>query len=131
MNVVKKAGLYELVEALPYGLDTYIGEHGRVCSGGEKQKIALARALIVKSNFLILDEATANMDNINANKIMNNILELNECGNIIITHQLNFNVLSKCEHIYVMKKGKVIESGNLNQLLDKKGYFYNLYNIAQ
>ena len=85
--------------------------------------------MLLKSNFLILDESTANVDNINADKIMENILSLEDCGNIIITHQLNYKVLSKCRKIYVMKQGKVVEEGNLNQLLDKKGYLYSLYSV--
>lgn len=128
-RVIKATNLEGFIEALPDGLDTYIGEGGKSCSGGEKQKIALARALLLKSNFLILDESTANVDNINADKIMENILSLKDCGNIIITHQLNYKVLSKCRKIYVMKQGKVVEEGNLNQLLDKKGYLYSLYSV--
>ena len=69
------------------------------------------------------------MDNITSMQIYNSVLSLNDTSSIIITHQLNVNVLSKCDRIYVMKNGSVVEEGTLDQLLEKREYFYNLYSV--
>lgn len=129
LNVIRLAGLSDLVEKLESGLDTHIGENGSFLSGGEKQRIGIARALICKSNFLILDEATSSLDNITAHNIINTILNLKNTGNIIITHNLNENLLKQCDCIYVLKNGLLLEEGSLEQLLNNKGYFSELYKL--
>jgi ATP-binding cassette, subfamily B, bacterial len=131
MRVIELSGLSEFVKRLPNGIYTNVGENGNTCSGGERQRIGIARALICRSKFLILDEATSSLDNITASQITNSVIELKDTSSIIITHKLNYNLLSKCDYIYVMKNGRVIEEGQLDQLIDNKLYFYNLYNVNE
>lgn len=131
MRVIELSGLSEFVKRLSNGIYTNIGENGNICSGGERQRIGIARALICRSKFLILDEATSSLDNITASQITNSVLTLKDTSSIVITHQLNYNLLSKCDYIYVMKNGRVIEEGKLDQLIDNKLYFYNLYNVDE
>lgn len=129
LKVVELAGLSDFVRKLPNGINMKVGENGNLFSGGEKQRIGIARALICESKFLILDEATSSLDNITSAQIYNSVLNLKNTSTIIITHQLNENILGKCDYIYVMKNGSIVEEGSLNQLLNKKGYFYSLYNV--
>lgn len=131
MEVVEASGLSEFIKRLPKGLNTNVGENGSIFSGGERQRIGIARALICKAKFLILDEATSSLDNITANEINNSVLSLQDTSTIVITHQLSYNLLIKCDYIYVMKNGKVIEEGNFEELIDNKLYFYNLYNVNE
>ena len=129
LRAIELSGLSQLVKKLPNGINTKVGENGSLFSGGERQRIGIARALICKSKFLILDEATSSLDNITGLQIYNSVLSLTDTSSIIITHQLNANVLSKCDCIYVMKNGSVIEEGTLEELLEKKEYFYSLYSV--
>lgn len=129
LKVVDLAGLSEFVKKLPNGINTKVGENGNLFSGGERQRLGIARALICQSKFLILDEATSNLDNITSSQIYNSVFNLNNTSTILITHQLNKNTLGKCDYIYVMKNGSIVEEGSLNQLLEKKEYFYSLYNV--
>lgn len=131
MDVIEASGLSEFIKRLPKGLNTNVGENGSIFSGGERQRIGIARALICKAKFLILDEATSSLDNITANEINNRVLSLQDTSTIVITHQLSYNLLSKCDYIYVMKNGRIIEEGNLEELIDNKLYFYNLYNVNE
>ena len=131
MKVIELSGLSNLVKKLPNGIDTNVGENGNVLSGGERQRIGIARALICNSKFLILDEATSSLDNITASEIINNVIGLEDTTSIIITHQLDYNLLSKCDYIYVMKNGNIIEQGKLEQLIQNQSYFYNLYSVSE
>lgn len=130
-KAIELSGLSEFVKRLPNGINTNIGESGDTCSGGERQRIGIARALICNSKFLILDEATSSLDNITTNKIINSVLSLEDTSSIVITHQLNYDLLSKYDYIYVMKNGEVIEEGKLQGLLENKSYFYSLYNVNE
>ncbi|MDU5111991.1 MAG: ABC transporter ATP-binding protein, partial [Clostridium sp.] len=131
MDVIEASGLSEFIKRLPKGLNTSVGENGSIFSGGERQRIGIARALICKAKFLILDEATSSLDNITANEINNSVLSLQDTSTIVITHQLSYNLLSKCDYIYVMKNGRIIEEGNFEELIDNKLYFYNLCNVNE
>lgn len=131
MKVIELSGLSNLVKKLPNGIDTNVGENGNVLSGGERQRIGIARALICNSKFLILDETTSSLDNITASEIINNVIGLEDTTSIIITHQLDYNLLSKCDYIYVMKNGNIIEQGKLEQLIQNQSYFYNLYSVSE
>lgn len=131
MDAIEASGLSEFIKRLPKGLNTNVGENGIIFSGGERQRIGIARALICKAKFLILDEATSSLDNITANEINNSVLSLQDTSTIVITHQLSYNLLSKCDYIYVMKNGRIIEEGNFEELIDNKLYFYNLYNVNE
>ena len=87
--------------------------------------------MICNSKFLILDEATSSLDNITASEIINNVIRLEDTTSIIITHALDYNLLSKCDYIYVMKNGNIIEQGKLEQLIQNQSYFYNLYSVSE
>ena len=110
------------------GLDFHVGSKGDNLSGGQKQKIALARALLKKSPIMILDEATASLDNSSQTRIQRYIEE-NLRGNttvISVVHRLD--MISGYDHILVMKDGKIVESGNYNDLINQKGILYDLIN---
>ncbi|WGX76899.1 ATP-binding cassette domain-containing protein [Paraclostridium bifermentans] len=101
-------------------------ESGGGLSGGERQRLAFARAIVKKSKFLILDEATSNLDFISESKIYNTLFVKGENTTmLIIAHRLS--TIRNCDIIYVMDKGKVVEFGDHNTLLSKKGYYYKLY----
>ncbi len=110
------------------GLDFHVGSKGDNLSGGQKQKLALARALLKKSPILILDEATASLDNNSQARIQNYIsTELKGKVTVIaVVHRLD--MISKYDHILVMKEGKIVESGSYDDLLEKKGTLYGLIN---
>ncbi|OOO00695.1 MAG: hypothetical protein ATN35_06000 [Epulopiscium sp. Nele67-Bin004] len=126
-QVLKLTKLEELVKKLPNGLDTILREDGNILSGGEKQRIAIARAVLKNSNFLILDESTSSLDNNTAYAIEENILSLEHKSCIAIMHKLNPRILDKFDEIIVLKDGEIKEKGSFEKLLDSKGYFVELY----
>ena len=120
-------GFRELVDSLPDGLLTLISENGSNLSGGEKQRIGIARALLSGAKYLVLDEVTASLDAIMENQIENTILDISSVGSIIITHRLNHNLLNRCDEIIVLRDGRIAEKGSFNELMQQKGYFYGFY----
>jgi ATP-binding cassette subfamily C protein len=106
-----------------------VGENGVLLSGGEKQRIAIARAIIKKTPILILDEATSSLDSETAHSIENSLLDIDELTCIVVTHNLSESILKQYDSIIAMKDGQIEEQGNFYDLLDKKGYFYSLYNV--
>ena len=110
-------------------LENLVGENGANFSGGEKQRIAIARAIIRKTPIIVLDEATASLDAETSFNIENSILNLNDLTTIVITHKLNKELLNRYDSIIVMKNGSIIEKGDFETLISNKNYFYNLYNI--
>ena len=125
----KRSGLSSLINKLPKGINSLVGENGNKLSGGEKQRIAIARALINNTQILILDESTSALDNETAYNLEKSLLDLDDLTLITVTHKLIKSILVNYDEIIVMKNGKIIEIGNLNDLLDEKGYFYSLYTI--
>ena len=126
-DVIDKSGLRELVDSLPERLSSKISENGNNLSGGEKQRIGIARALLSGAKYLVLDEVTASLDAIMENQIENTILDIDNVGSVIITHRLNPNLLNRCDEIIVLKDGKIAEMGSFKELMDSKGYFYGFY----
>ncbi len=129
MKVIKIAGLYKLVSSLPKGIYEDVGENGNKLSCGEKQRISISRALIKNSSILLLDESTSALDNITSFEIEQAILSIKDLTAIVITHKLNEEVLSNYDKIYVLKGGRLLESGNFNTLMSNKGYFYSMYTL--
>jgi ATP-binding cassette, subfamily C, bacteriocin exporter len=122
----ESSGCSEFIERLPGKYGTFLEEAGGGLSGGEKQRIAMARALIKKPKFLILDEATSNLDFISEAKIFDTLFRKGKnITMLIIAHRLS--TVRDCDIIYVMDKGKVVEEGDHESLLKKKGYYYKLY----
>lgn len=115
------------VENMPLGLNTIIGEHGQNISGGQKQRLAIARAILSNPSCIILDEATSNLDPITEKKIFENLKKKN-LTQIIVTHHLS--VLQNATNILVMKDGKPVEYGNYETLIKNNNwYFQNFYSI--
>ena len=100
-------------------------------SGGEKQRIALARSLLQKSSVLLADEVTAALDAQTAYQVTGDILKLDGITRIVVTHSLVESLLKQYDGIIVLKDGHIVESGMFDDLMDKKGYFYALYTVAQ
>ena len=126
---IKHAHLDELIEKR--GEDTLCGENGNGLSGGEKQRISIARSLLKKSSILLADEATAALDAQTAWQVSNDILDLEGITRIVVTHSLEESLLKRYDGILVLKDGRVEEFGSFDELMDSKGYFYALYTVSQ
>lgn len=126
MQVFEKEGLDE--EIISIGLDFYVGSKGDNLSGGQKQKIAIARALLRQTPILILDEATASLDNASQTRVQH-YLSSNLRGNttiVAVVHRLD--MISEYDHIVVMKGGKLVEAGDYATLIEEEGTLYELIN---
>ena len=125
-EVLKLVCLEKFISNLENGLDTELGEKGIRMSGGERQRVALARLFFDNSKIIILDEATSAMDNITEKEVMENILtKLKNKTIIIIAHRLE--TIKDVDKIFVLKNGKIIEQGTFKKLLQKNNYFKELY----
>ena len=102
-----------------------MGIKGSHISGGQKQRVAIARAILRKPKILLLDEATSALDNLNEKKVQECLDEImKNKTTITIAHRMD--TIKNSDIIYVFEKGEIVESGNFNNLVAKKGYFYNL-----
>ena len=126
-SVVKKAGLDKLIE--DKGIDYKCGENGCNLSGGEKQRISIARALLKESNIILMDEATSSLDIDTASNIMQNIIDLENMTKVVITHSLDKSILKQFDEILVISNGFIVEQGDFDKLLEKQGMFYSLYKM--
>ena len=127
-DVLKKASCTGLVARVEKGLDTMIGEGGLKLSGGEKQRISIARALLRKPHLLIFDEATSALDSLTEEEITDTIRELSsqkEQITILIAHRLS--TIMHADRIYVLEKGDVVETGTHENLLMEKGLYYAMW----
>ena len=116
----------EFINAFPLRFETMLEENGTNLSGGQKQRLAIARALLKKPDILIMDEATSNLDSITEKAIEKTINNLSKnITTIIIAHRLS--TVMRCDKIFVMEKGKFIEQGSHNELIEKKGRYYSLW----
>ena len=124
----KKARCYELIRSLPEGFDTVIGEGGASLSGGEKQRISIARCILKDSPIVILDEATASVDADNERAIQEAISEL--CKNktlLVIAHRLK--TIKDADQILVVSEGKIIERGNHDKLMEEDGIYARMVSV--
>ena len=127
ISALEKSYSLEFVNEMPDGINTIIGENGVLLSGGQRQRLAIARAFLKDSPVLIFDEATSSLDSVSEKYIQKALDEL-KIGKttIVIAHRLS--TVEKANNIIVMENGSIIESGNHDDLISKKDYYYKLYN---
>lgn len=125
---LERSGLSEFIEKR--GEDFVCGENGANLSGGERQRISIARALLRKSPIILVDEATAALDAATARAVSFSILNLVGMTRIVVTHRLEEAILRRYDKILVMKNGTICEQGNFDTLMQQKGQFYSLFQIA-
>jgi ATP-binding cassette subfamily B protein len=126
INSLKKAEAYDFVMSLPKGIETEVGERGVKLSGGEKQRISIARSFLENSPIVVLDEATSALDSITENKIQKGIMNLikNKTA-IVIAHRLS--TIMQMDRIIVMAKGKIIEEGSHENLIKENGQYAKMW----
>ncbi len=113
------------------GEDYLCGENGSGLSGGEKQRISIARSLLEHASVLLADEATAALDAQTAHQVTDDVLSLSGVTRIVVTHTLEQAALRRYDGILVLKDGRIAESGSFDDLMAQKGYFYALYTVSQ
>lgn len=113
------------------GEDYLCGENGSGLSGGEKQRISVARSLLKKSSVLLADEVTAALDAQTAHRVSSDILDLQGITRIVVTHTLEESLLRRYDKIFVLRGGRIEEAGSFADLMANKGYFYALFTVAQ
>jgi ATP-binding cassette subfamily B protein len=120
------ARIWDFIQTLPNGLETIVGERGHRLSGGEKQRLAIARLLLRKPSLVILDEATAHLDSENESLVQAALKEvLVGRTSIVIAHRLS--TIMQADQILVIDSGRIIERGNHDQLVKKRGAYFELY----
>ena len=126
IEAAKKSFASDFIEKMPNGYDTLIGENGLRLSGGEKQRISIARAMLKESSIILLDEATSSLDADTEQKIQQalNLLTKNKTT-VVIAHRLS--TILNSDQIYVIDSGKVIANGNHNELLNHSPVYKNFY----
>ncbi len=122
------AGIDEDIRNMPMEMNTLISEGGGGISGGQKQRIMIARAIAPKPKLLIFDEATSALDNITQKKV-SDALDRMDCTRIVIAHRLS--TIRNCSRILVIDKGHIVENGSYEELIEKKGFFYELVKRQQ
>ena len=126
IEAAKLAGAYEFIKSLPNGFDTYVGERGVKLSGGQKQRISIARVFLKNPPILILDEATSALDNKSEIVVQDSIEKLSK-GRTTITIAHRLTTVQNADLILVMTRDGIVERGSHQELMAKRGYYYNLY----
>jgi ATP-binding cassette subfamily B protein len=127
-DVLAKASCTNLLARADKGLDTMIGEGGLKLSGGEKQRISIARALLRKPHLLIFDEATSALDSLTEEEITNTIRDISsQKGQITILIAHRLSTIMHADRIYVLEKGDVVETGSHESLLNEKGLYFAMW----
>ena len=126
IEACKKAQIHDFINSLPLRYNTLVEENGSNFSGGQKQRLSIARAILRKPEILIMDEATSNLDSITEKAIEKTIHEFSDgMITIIIAHRLS--TIMRCDNIYILEKGEIKEQGNHEELLEKQGRYYELW----
>ena len=127
-DALETAGIREEIEAMPLGLMTPVSEESMTISGGQKQRLLIARAILGKPKVLILDEATSSLDNVTQETVIRNLGKLS-VTRIAVAHRLS--TLRSCDRILVMDNGTIVEMGDWDTLMNRKGRFYEMVQIQQ
>jgi NHLM bacteriocin system ABC transporter ATP-binding protein len=117
------AGIEDEIKAMPMGMHTMLSEGSGGISGGQRQRLMIARAIVSKPKILLFDEATSALDNITQKKVADSIAEL-KCTRLIIAHRLS--TIRHCDRIVVLSEGKIVEEGGYADLMEKRGLFYEM-----
>ncbi|WP_276485271.1 ABC transporter ATP-binding protein [Paraflavitalea pollutisoli] len=128
LDALQKAACLQLLSRAEKGINTMIGEGGLKLSGGEKQRLSIARALLRKPHLLIFDEATSSLDSLTEEEITNTIKQVSSQRNqitVLIAHRLS--TIMHADRIYVLEKGDIVETGSHDQLLEEKGLYYAMW----
>jgi ATP-binding cassette subfamily B protein len=128
LEVLRRSATESLMQRATLGLSTVIGEGGVKLSGGEKQRLSIARALLRKPSLLVFDEATSSLDSLTEEQITSTIKQVsqgNEQITVLIAHRLS--TVMHADRIYVLEKGKVVEQGKHSDLLEQKGLYYAMW----
>ncbi len=127
-QAAKMAHIYDFIEALPDGWDSIVGERGLKLSGGEKQRVAIARTILKKPPILLFDEATSSLDTATEQAIQKTLREISsDTTTLIIAHRLSTVV--EADMILVMDAGKIVERGSHKELIEKKGTYWNMWEL--
>lgn len=130
VRAAKLANIHDFIEQLPQKYDTVVGERGLKLSGGEKQRIAIARAVLKNPRILIFDEATSSLDSQSESVILNAMQEVTHgVTTLVIAHRLSTVV--DADTIYVLDKGELVESGSHRQLLEQQGMYARMWTLQQ
>ena len=122
-EAAEKAGMAEDIRHMPMGMHTFISEGGGGISGGQKQRLLIARAICGKPGILMFDEATSALDNITQKIVTDSLAEMH-CTRIVIAHRLS--TIRECDRILVLQNGTIQEEGTFDELMAKGGIFANL-----
>lgn len=126
MQAAELAGAHEFILELPDGYDTQVGEQGNRLSGGQRQRVAIARALLANPEIIIFDEATSALDYQSERIVMNNLKRIASGRTLLmVAHRLSS--VRDCDCILVMEKGRMVEAGNHQQLMEKQGLYYSMF----
>ena len=123
MKAAEAAGMKDDIEHMPMGLHTIVSEGGGGISGGQRQRLMIARAIAPKPKILMFDEATSALDNLTQKQVSESLDKL-KCTRIVIAHRLS--TIRQCDRIIVLDKGRIVEDGTYDQLIQQGGFFAEL-----
>jgi ATP-binding cassette subfamily B protein len=126
-EVLKKASCENLLKRAEDGLNSTIGEGGMKISGGEKQRLSIARAILRNPNLLIFDEATSALDSITEEEINATIRTISDSNRITVLIAHRLSTIMHADKIFVLEQGKIVEQGKHNDLLQEKGLYYAMW----
>ena len=130
MQAARMAHIHHFIESLPQGYETVVGERGLKLSGGEKQRVAIARVILKNPRILIFDEATSNLDSQSEQAILSSLTEVAQAHTtLVIAHRLS--TIVDADRIYVLKDGRILEDGRHQELLANKGLYAELWALQK